>query len=265
MEAAQGAALLAEAMVSFRSPPTQPESQAQHAEKTELSGAESQAQQAENKTHGKGTSFSVTSTILRSTMRLNRLLSSQPVRPGQIERQTESFSGSSTVISTLSGAEMLHRLDIHLLDELELKSIALVDADCIRNWDAATPLPMRQRCDASMHLPPKTACKLLAEGGRRIGVLSYAWRGSRHPDRSGDTLRALQRFLTEDTRGMRIKAIFWECVRALTMTRRSQPCAASGTTSRTAASSLTAEFARLSLVSLAAGSRCTKRARRVAR
>ena len=76
--------------------------------------------------------------------------------------------------------------------------------------DAATPLPMRQECDASMHLPPKTARELLAKGSRQIGVLSYAWRGSRHPDRSGDTLRALQRFLTQDPRGRRIKAIFWE-------------------------------------------------------
>ena len=176
------AAQPAEATMPLRSPPKQPE-------------AERQEQQAEN-----------TSVALANKLQLSREASSTVVRPGQIERMTESFQG----ISTLSGAEMLHRLDIHLLYELELGSIALIDADRIREWDAATPLPMRQECDASMHLPPKTARELLAKGSRQIGVLSYAWRGSRHPDRSGDTLRALQRFLTQDPRGRRIKAIFWE-------------------------------------------------------
>ena len=144
-----------------------------------------------------------------STMRylslLTQLSGKTRVRPGGIERTPSGDHDSDLPLGL-----MLRRLDSYLLEELQVGSIALIDADEIRDWDPEMPLPRRQQLPSRMLLPPAQACALLHGGEREIGVLTYCWKTIPSPDPDGEALRAVQRFLTQDPRGRRIKAVFWD-------------------------------------------------------
>jgi hypothetical protein len=127
------------------------------------------------------------------------------VRPGGVERTP---SNDDNVDLPLG--EMLRRLDKYLLEELREESIALVDADQLRRWDPATPLPRRQQLPSGMLLAPAQACEILSSCKREVGVLTYCWKTIPSPDPDGEALRAVQHFLTQDLRGQRIRAVFWD-------------------------------------------------------
>lgn len=127
-------------------------------------------------------------------------------KPGQVERETSQPAGRDA----RPPEEILRSLDKYVLNELRAGSIRLVDADALRKWDPATPLPRRQQLKPRVLLEPAAACALLERGDRSVGVLTYCWKTVPAPDPDNETLRAVQGFLRDDPRGRRLRAVFWD-------------------------------------------------------